>query len=417
MPSNVDKHSVEGEQSVRLCNYVDVYKNERITEAMDFMEATATEAQIHRFTLKSNDVIVTKDSEEPTDIGIPAYVPSDLPGVVCGYHLAVLRADQSRLHGGYLHWALQSAKVQAYYATAATGISRYALGIQDLGRTPIHLPGVPDQERIANFLDVQTARIDALIAEKQVLLSTLADWYSAELSRLCFGSDCSLQSTGNHWIPALPNGWRAVRLKHLISGIEQGWSPECEARLAGEDEWGVLKAGAANGGEYRQDEHKALPSHLDPVPELEVKAGDVLVTRASGTHAYVGSFAYVYATRQKLMLSDKNFRLRFTSQPQLQPELLAWICNSPLVREQIGQYVSGADGLAKNIGSGSLREVWLPVPPHCEQPRINSELRALRAKVNDLSLHVSRHVTLLREYRSSLISAAVTGQLDFEAFR
>lgn len=119
MPSNVDKHSVDGDK-VSLCNYVDVYKNERITDALNFMEATATEAQVSRFTLQAHDVIVTKDSEEPTDIGIPAYVPSSLPGVVCGYHLAVLRPSDERLYGGYLHCPLQSAEVKAYYSTAAT---------------------------------------------------------------------------------------------------------------------------------------------------------------------------------------------------------------------------------------------------------------------------------------------------------
>lgn len=292
------------------------------------------------------------------------------------------------------------------------GTAFLRLNTDDFGGVDVPLPSKGEQTRIANFLDEQTARIDALIAEKELLLSTLTDWFSAELSRLCFGSDYPLIPIGNSWIPALPEGWRAMRLKHLISGIEQGWSPECEGRLADDDEWGVLKAGAANGGVYRQDEHKALPSHLEPMPDLEVKVGDVLVTRASGTHAYVGSFAYVYATRQRLMLSDKNFRLRFSNQPQLLPELLAWTCNSQNLREQVGQYVSGADGLAKNIGSGSLREVWLPVPPLTEQPRILAELRALRAKVEDLSQHVSRHVARLREYRSALISAAVTGQLS-----
>ena len=162
MPSNVDKHSVEGELPVRLCNYVDVYNNDRIDDSIDFMVATASEAQITRFTLKAQDVLVTKDSEEPSDIGIPAYVPQDMPGILCGYHLAVLRPDLMRVHGAFLHWALQSTEVQAYYETAALGISRYALGINDLGMTPLHLPDRAEQTRIANFLDEQTTRIDDL---------------------------------------------------------------------------------------------------------------------------------------------------------------------------------------------------------------------------------------------------------------
>lgn len=417
MPSNVDKHSVEGETAVRLCNYVDVYKNERITGSIDFMPATASEAQIDRFTLKSQDVIVTKDSEEPTDIGIPAYVPHALPGVICGYHLAVLRPDRERLYGGFLHWALQSAEVAAYYSAAATGISRYALSISDMAMTPLQVPKMNAQVNIANFLDDKTARIDALIAEKERLLATLVEWRSAELSRICFGENLPEVPTGNSWFPVLPEGWKAMRLKHLVAGIEQGWSPECEGRLAAPDEWGVLKAGAANAGVYREDEHKALPAALEPLPELEVKAGDVLVTRASGTADYVGSFAYVYATRPKLMLSDKNFRLKFDEEPQLLPELLAWMCNTRVLREQILQFVSGADGLAKNIGSGNLRELWLAVPPLHAQSKLVAELHDSRDKLAGLAGHVVEHIARLREYRTSLISAAVTGQVDVSTFQ
>src|SRR6516164_9613225 len=70
--SNVDKKSVEGEQPVRLCNYVDVYKNDTIAPGMLFMEATALDSQIANFALKKGDVLITKDSEEWDDIAVPA---------------------------------------------------------------------------------------------------------------------------------------------------------------------------------------------------------------------------------------------------------------------------------------------------------------------------------------------------------
>ena len=89
--SGVDKHSHDHETPVRLCNYTDVYKNDRITSKMNLMQATATSAEIARLTLKSGDVIITKDSETPDDIAVPAWVPEDLPGVVCAYHLGLLR--------------------------------------------------------------------------------------------------------------------------------------------------------------------------------------------------------------------------------------------------------------------------------------------------------------------------------------
>ncbi len=82
-----------------MCNYTDVYKNDRITDEMDLMRATATAAEIARLTLKAGDVILTKDSETPDDIGVPAWVPEDLPGVVCAYHLGLLRPVPDRVLG------------------------------------------------------------------------------------------------------------------------------------------------------------------------------------------------------------------------------------------------------------------------------------------------------------------------------
>lgn len=62
--SNVDKHTKPIEHPVKLCNYVDVYKNDFITSAIEFMQATATIDEIGRFKIKINDVIITKDSED-----------------------------------------------------------------------------------------------------------------------------------------------------------------------------------------------------------------------------------------------------------------------------------------------------------------------------------------------------------------
>ena len=89
--SNVDKHTREDEIPVRLCNYVDVYKNDRITPTMPFMAATASRDEIERFRLESGDVLITKDSETWDDIGVPALVVESAHDLLSGYHLALLR--------------------------------------------------------------------------------------------------------------------------------------------------------------------------------------------------------------------------------------------------------------------------------------------------------------------------------------
>ena len=101
--SNVDKVISDDEHPVSLCNYTDVYYNETINHDMPFMAASATEAEIARFQLKRGQVIITKDSEEWSDIGVPAFVTEDMPDVLCGYHLAVLDPLPD-LEGAFLTW-------------------------------------------------------------------------------------------------------------------------------------------------------------------------------------------------------------------------------------------------------------------------------------------------------------------------
>ena len=125
--SNVDKHSRDHEEPVRLCNYVDVYKNDHIRSGMAFMHATATKEEIARFRLQPSDVLVTKDSETWTDIGVPALVRQSDDDIICGYHLALLRPSSEVLEGGYLFRVLQSQCVAYQFHVAAKGVTRYGL--------------------------------------------------------------------------------------------------------------------------------------------------------------------------------------------------------------------------------------------------------------------------------------------------
>src|SRR5262249_7956877 len=107
--SNVDKKAVEGEEPVLLCNYVDVYKNDEITNQLQFMEATASEPEIEAFRLQIGDVLITKDSESPDDIAIPAFVRESMGKLLCGYHLAMIRTSNlSRIQGKYVFYLFSS---------------------------------------------------------------------------------------------------------------------------------------------------------------------------------------------------------------------------------------------------------------------------------------------------------------------
>jgi len=84
-----------------LCNYVDVYNNDFITDEIEFMSGIATPSEVLRFGLKAGDVLLTKNSESWTDIAVPAHVELSLPDTICGYHLAIVRGHITKFKSRY----------------------------------------------------------------------------------------------------------------------------------------------------------------------------------------------------------------------------------------------------------------------------------------------------------------------------
>ena len=156
--SSIDKKSKDGEQSVKLCNFVDIYHNWAITKDLvpNFMIASATDNNIKRFSLKKGYVAFTKDSETRDDIGIPAYIADDLDNTVLGYHCALAKPNADILSGKYLNAFLHSDYIKKYFELNATGSGmRYTLSTETLNNIPILAPSLEMQEFIGNiFSDI-----------------------------------------------------------------------------------------------------------------------------------------------------------------------------------------------------------------------------------------------------------------------
>ena len=180
-PSNVDKKSYEGETPVFLCNYTDVYHNGKIQTGMAFMSATATPEQIIKYTLRAGDTIITKDSETADDIAISSYVPFDLPGVICGYHLSMIRPIGG-VNGLFIKLLFDSVYTKSCFAVRANGLTRVGLGQYEIDNVELPFPSIGEQALIANFLDRETAKIDALVAEQQRLIELLKEKRQAVIS-------------------------------------------------------------------------------------------------------------------------------------------------------------------------------------------------------------------------------------------
>lgn len=410
--SNVDKKSLDGQEGVRLCNYVHVYYNERITGNLDFMAATATPQQVRRFSLRAGDVLITKDSESWTDIAVPAVVTECLPGVLSGYHLAHIRPEAG-CYGAFLARAFAAIGPRDQFQISANGITRFGLGGDAIRSGVFAMPPEPEQRAIAAFLDRETARIDALVAKNERLIDLLREKRTALITRAVtkgLEPNVPTKSSGLEWLGEIPVGWQILGAGRLMDGIEQGWSPVAEDRPAAVDEWAVIKLSAVSKGAFIDSEHKALPAELSPDTRYEIHNGDFLLTRAN-TPEFVGDVCVVRRTRPRLMLCDLVYRLRIRRDTAI-PEFLAYWFLSPPGRHQIEVEARGASQSMVKVSQGLIRAWIVVLPPVSEQRAIAALLDRETARIDALIAKVRYAINRLNELRTALISAAVTGKID-----
>ena len=275
------------------------------------------------------------------------------------------------------------------------------------------LPPTDEQTAIATFLDRETAKIDALIAEQQRLIELLQEKRQAVISHAVtkgLDPDAPMKDSGVEWLGEVPEHWRITRVKHLCERIEQGWSPQCENESSDGDVPAILKVGCVNGGIFRPSENKRLPSDLDPIPQYSVRRGDLLVSRAN-TKELVGSAAVAGEDYPWLYICDKLYRI--TIEPgKSTSNYLALYLGSNEARGQLELGASGASHSMQNISQSVLMEMPIPLPEPDEQERIVNAVSVQCSLLDRLRANAIEAIGLFQERRSALITAAVTGQID-----
>ena len=401
--SNVDKTISEDEEPIQLCNYTDVYYNDRITSDMHFMEGSATETEIERFQLKRGQVLITKDSEGWDDIGIPALVTEDMPEVLCGYHLSVFEAAPD-LDGEFLAWLCRADPLNNQFKLSANGVTRFGLGQYAMKNAFITLPPLDTQRRIARFLDEKTARLDGLIEKKRELLARLAEKRQALITRAVtkgLNPDAPMKPSGIDWLGDTPAHWEIRGLTKCTNRIDyRGATPEKSSS-------GVFLVTAKNikNGQidYAASKEYIPEETYDYVMRRgKPMLGDVLFT----TEAPLGKIARV--DNEEIALAQRIIKFS-TVLEDLSNDYLAYWMYSPAFRAEVVSRATGSTALG--IKASKLVELRCLLPPKHEQADISKFLDHDAATCNDAVTKIQTSVARLTEYRAALVTAAVTGQI------
>jgi type I restriction enzyme S subunit len=409
MPSNVDKKSQDGETPIYLCNYTDVYYNERITPDIEFMKATATASQIAKFRLRAGDVIITKDSETADDIAVPAYVPDSFSDVICGYHLALIRPRKHLVDGNYLFRSFMANPISDQFEVGANGVTRFGLPQSAIKDAWFLMPPLQEQRAIASFLDRETAKIDALIAKKERFIELLQEKRSAIISHAVtkgLDPDAPMKDSGVEWLGEIPEHWEIRRLKYLIEFLtsgSRGW-----AQYYADDGELFIRIGNISGDSLEidlSDVQHVLPPHGAEALRTRLKLNDVLISAT----ANVGSIAIVDETVTNGYINQHIFLTR----PRINkvvPEWLGYLLKSGFgqVQFDVAMYGGTKDGL--NFEDAKSLNILLP--PIDEQQLIVSYIKQHFIAIQNVIDSTLSSIELLEEQRSALISTAVTGKID-----
>jgi type I restriction enzyme S subunit len=405
--SNVDKVVSDDETPVSLCNYTDVYYNDVIRSDLEFMKGSATDAEIERFKLCRGQVILTKDSESWDDIAIPAYVPQDMPNVVCGYHLAVLTPDDELLSGRYLSWLCRSESLNGQFKVSANGVTRYGLGLYAIKNAIVAVPPIREQGRIADFLDERTKRIDALIVRKERLLELLAEKRQALITHAVtkgLNPSVPIKPSGIDWLGDIPEHWKLERLDRLVD-------PRRPIRygivLPGPDFDGGVPI--IKGGDVRPD--RLDPGSLSRTdPEIEAIHRRSRLAIGDIVYSIRGSYGDVELVPDELAGANlTQDTARIAPIDNVERGWLVLYLKSPPMRQQMAAGAIGAT--IKGVNIRDLRRAIVAMPPASEQAQIAQVIGEKVRELEAVETKVRGSIHRLHEYRDAVITAAVTGQI------
>ena len=416
--SNVDKHTHEYEKPVRLCNYVDVYKSDRITERIGFMQASATPAEIERFRLRKADVAITKDSETWNDIGVPALVECEAPDLVYGYHLAVLRPHAETLHGAYLFRAFQSQGVATQLHVRANGVTRFGLSHNAIKAVLAPIPLLPEQTGIVRFLDWADRRIRRVIRARQRRITLLEEYKQVLIHRAVTGQiDVrtgqpypAYKPSDVEWLGEVPEHWAVSSVKRLARDGRKTFTDGDWIELPYITDHGVrlIQTGNVGSGEYREKGFRFVSEEtFDQLRCTEVRPNDVLICRLDGP---VGRACLAPDLGYKAITSVDNTILK--TRTDVDSRYVVYVLSSPNWLDWIHSICRAGGGFRYRVSRSMLGDARLPKPPLAEQRAIVDALGASLEAARKSIVCVETTIARLREYRTRLIMDVVTGKID-----
>ncbi|MFC3461252.1 MULTISPECIES: restriction endonuclease subunit S [Massilia] len=310
----------------------------------------------------------------------------------------------------YLFYWMATIKSKGYIDVLCNKSTIAHFTAEKVAEVPTPFPPVVEQIAIANFLDRETAKIDALIAEQEKLIALLAEKRQAAISHAVtrgLNPNSSMKESGVAWLGEVPAHWSITRLKYATDAIV-----DCPHETPVYDEAGsyrVIRTADVSEGRLHLDQMYSIaqPEFLLRIRRMSLEQNDIVY----GREGERWGFAAQVPASERFCLGQRM--MQFRAAAGINPRFLMWQLNAESTYRQ-GQ-VDTVGATSPHVNVSTIRNYALTHPPVGEQEEISKFLDAETSRLDKLDAESARTITLLKERRSALIAAAVTGQIDLRS--
>lgn len=271
------------------------------------------------------------------------------------------------------------------------------------------IPPLPEQQKIAEFLDQETSKIDKLITKKERLIELLKEKRTALISHAVtkgLNPDVPMKDSGVEWLGEIPEHWKVnkfLRLAFFQEGpglrnwqfTDDGIKVICVTNITDK---GII---FDNYSKFIDQE-----DYCKNYKHFTVNFGDLLLSSSGNSWGKVAE----YLEKETVILNTSTIRINQSSKGEYYKIFIKWILQSDAAREQLVLLMTGS--CQPNFGPSHLAKLLVPVPPLPEQEKIAQFLDRETSKIDNLITKTRTSIDHLKEYRTALISAAVTGKID-----
>ncbi|OIN01538.1 hypothetical protein BFR57_05995 [Idiomarina sp. MD25a] len=356
--------------------------------------------------IQNGDFVFADTSEDIEGSGNFSQLISTNP-TLAGYHTIIVR-PVGNVFPRFFAYVFHSEEFRNQIRLLVKGVKVLSISQNILKSTSVWLPTKGEQQKIAQFLDYETAKIDALIDEQKRLIELLKEKRQAVISHAVtkgLNPDVPMKDSGVEWLGEVPEHWTIGKINHLVSSVSNGTTAaQIDESL---DTLAITRIETISTGQINYEKVGYIENTKCIEPFL-LQKGDILFSHINSL-AMIGNVA-IYEESQPLVHGMNLLRLK-PERSVVNSYWLLYFLKSKIVRQAVESRAKPAINQA-SISTGSIKELAIPLISLEEQTKIASYINYETMRIDRLDMQTNKSIQLMKERRSALISAAVTGKID-----